>query len=149
MRVLIVLLCLAGVAAADKPPRGVWRVKVNRPSSGELIGWPKNRCGADIADNVWRIVKKRPYIEYIDGEMAARVSEPRPVPAKKSRTVITDESFTAMYDPSDDRTIAFTIRYRAATKHFVPVEVSVIYHPDPNDRTKACRETWLGAGERI
>jgi hypothetical protein len=140
---LQVLLCtalLCSVASAD-----TLRMTV-RPSSGEIIGWPRNKCGTDIADNVRRIVFKRPYVEVVDGVMSARVDEKLPVRAH--RQLLGEAEFVAFYDPTPDRSIVFTVRHRKATGRTVPVEISIIVR-DPHDRSIACRETWLGLGERI
>lgn len=144
---------------APGPPTSVpWRVKITSLVDGELIAWPKNRCGAEIADHVRRVVLKYPYVEVIDGKMAARIDEKRPVLAHRQ---VLGDAFTAFYDLTETRTIAFTIRWKDARSGkdakdgTVPVEVSIIAYgkpgdrDDPVERAKACRETWLGNGKRI
>jgi len=144
MRVLLVLfvIALAAPATAQPPPT---RITI-RPNTGELARWPKNLCGQEVADNVWRIVFKRPYLEIIDGKFAARIEEKLPVPAH--RQMVDDVLAIGFYDPSAERTIAFVVHLRGGHAGMVPVEISVIVH-DPTDRTKACRETWVGLGERV
>lgn len=155
MKVAIAAALLLLSAPADAE---VWRVKVTSLAEGELLAWPKNHCGPEVADHVRRVVLEHPYIEVIDGKMSARTREKRPVPAH--RQVIGDV-FVAFYDVTDTRTIAFTIRWRSARTPLdgkggtVPVEVSVIDYKtpeardNPDERINACRETWLGKGVRI
>jgi hypothetical protein len=143
MRVLLVLFVIALAApAVAQPPI---RVTV-KPNTGELATWPKNLCGREVADNLWRIVFKRPYIEIIDGKFAARIDEKLPVPA--ARQMVDDVLAIGFYDPSDTRTIAFTVHLRGGHAGMMPIEISIIVR-DPNDRTKACRETWTGLGEKV
>ena len=142
---VIFVLCLcAGIARADPP----WRVKVDSYADGELTSWPKSKCSQSVVDNLQRVVKKYPYIELIDGKMAARIDEKRPVPAQRQ---VLGSAFSAYYDVTETRTIVFTIRWQSVRvgkdgkDGTVPVEVSII------ERTSAgsCRETWLGLGKRI
>lgn len=167
MKFPIALVLLCAVAHADTPTQdrsepvdthkmSPWRVKIDSYATGEFLGWPKNHCGPDVVDHVRRIVMKYPYIEVIDGKMAARIDEKRPVPAQRQ---VLGDTFVAFYDVSATRTIVFTIRWRDARDGkdgkdgTVPVEVSVIDSSatggDPNARFKSCRETWLGYGKRI
>jgi hypothetical protein len=150
MRTLIVttLLLLTSAARAEN-----WRVKISAPSRGELVAWPTNRCGRDVADHVRRVVQKHPYIEVVDGQMAAQLDEKNPVPAQ--RQALADSAYVAFYDVTETRTIAFSILWKKARKNQVPVKVSVIAwdkpgdREDPSRRIKGCHETWLGVGERI
>jgi hypothetical protein len=137
-----ILLVAAFCSLASASPI---RVTV-RPTTGELATWPKNLCGREVADNLWRIVFKRPYIEIIDGKFSARIDEKLPVPA--ARQMVDDVLAIGFYDPSDQRTIAFTVHLRGGHSGMMPIEISIIVR-DPNDRTKACRETWTGLGERM
>jgi hypothetical protein len=158
MRIFLALVFLISMSASPTfgeprtESRAPLKVKVDHPTDGELLAWPKNRCGDEVADHVWRVVRKHPYLEVVDGQMAARLDEARPVPAHRQ---VIDNTFTAFYDVTETRTIVFRIRWREAKDRTVPVEISVIAYRkasdriDPSERLKACRETWLGVGQLI
>lgn len=128
-----------------------WRVKVRALNEGELVTWPKQLCNNDVNEHLRRVVMKHPYIEVMDGKtMAARLDEKRPIPAHRQ-----GGPFVGFYDVTETRTIAFSLRWDKAKENTVPVEISIIDYgapgnrENPDERIKACRETWLGPGYRI
>jgi hypothetical protein len=142
--IVIAVVATSGVPAhssSDKSLSGDrWRVIV-RPADGEII---RPHCAKEIADHVWRIVLKRPYIEVIDGKIAVRINEKTPTPAHRQTM---GDVFTGVYDLDDIRTVSFGVRWKGARGRRVPVEITVAVRDELH--AVFCHETWLGLGERI
>lgn len=144
MKAVLVILCLVATASADPDP--VWRVKVESYANGELVGWPKHQCNAAINAQLRDVLLKHPYVALVDGKVWAGRGDKHLVLAQVQS--ITETKFEARYDVPGNFTIAIGVRWKNATvgkdgKATVPVEVSIIANGS------ACRETWLGVGQRI